>query len=70
VDRELERFIISKRGHPVAILLSVDDYESLIETLNETEDRANLKRVKQGLAEAKKGRTVPWSQVKAKHRLP
>ena len=69
VDKELERYIISKRGHPVAILMAIDDYESMLETLNEVSDQNNLNRIKKGLAEAKKGKTVSWEQVKSKHHL-
>ncbi|MBX7149258.1 type II toxin-antitoxin system Phd/YefM family antitoxin [bacterium] len=69
VDSELGRYIISKHGEPVAILLSVDDYESMIETLNETTDKENLKNIKQGMKEAKSGKTINWNQVKRKYRL-
>lgn len=69
VDHELGRYIISKRGEPVAVLLSIDDYESLIETLNETTDRANLKRIRKGMEEARQGKTIDWEKVKAKYRV-
>ncbi len=69
VDTELDRYIISRRGEPVAVLLSIDDYESLIETLNETTDKAMLARIRRGMKEAKRGQTMPWSKVKAKYHL-
>jgi len=69
VDTQLERYIISKHGNPVAILLSIDDFESLIETLNEQEDKENLQRIRKGIQEAKKGRTIDWKQVKEKYNL-
>jgi antitoxin YefM len=69
VDDRFERFIISKHGEPVAILLSLDDYESLIETLNELEDKENLKNIRRGMKEAKTGKTVRWKEVKAKYNL-
>jgi len=69
VDTHLERYIISKRGEPVAILLSLDDYESMIETLNETTDQKNLKNIRKGMAEAKSGKTVNWKKVKSKYGL-
>ncbi len=70
VDTQLDRYIISKHGEPVAVLLSLDDYESLIETLNEVTDRTNLARIRRGMKEAKRGQTISWSKVKAKYRLP
>lgn len=69
VDSRLERYIVSRHGNPVAVLLALDDFESLIETLNEVEDKENLKRIRRGLQEAKKGRTVSWKSVKAKYHL-
>lgn len=69
VDNHLERYIISKRGEPVAILLSLDDYESMIETLNETADQKNLKNIRKGMEEAKSGKTVNWKKVKEKYSL-
>lgn len=69
VDSKLDRFIISKHGEPVAVLLSVDDYESMIETLNETTDSHNLKKIRKGMKEAKHGKTVDWNKVKAKYNI-
>lgn len=69
VDSTLERYVISKHGNPVAVLLSIDDYESLLETLNEETDAAALRRIRRGMQEAKQGKTVDWKRVKAKYRL-
>ena len=69
VDERLDRFVISKRGDTIAILLSIDDYESMIETLNEISDKENLKKIRLGLKEAKKGNTISWTRIKTKHKL-
>lgn len=69
VDSELDRFVISKRGQPVAILLAMDDFESLIETLNEVADLKTLKNIRKGMEEAKQGKTVDWQSVKKKYEL-
>jgi len=69
VDSRLDRYVVSRHGNPVAVLLALDDFESLVETLNEVEDKANLKKIRQGLREAKQGRTVSWKAVKAKYHL-
>ena len=69
VDEELDRYIISKHGRPVAVLLSIDDFESLIDTAEELADRENLKRIRKGMQEARAGRTVDWDKVKAKYHL-
>jgi antitoxin YefM len=69
IDSTLARFIVSKRGVPVAIILAIDDFESLIETLNEETDREAMRRICKGMKEAKHGKTVKWSTVKSKYRL-
>lgn len=69
VDEKLDRYLISKHGKSVAVILSVDDFESLMETLNEKSDLKNLRRIRRGLEQAKKGRVVSWEKVKARHRL-
>ncbi len=69
VDEELDRYIISKHGKPVAVLLSIDDFESLIDTAEEANDVENFRRIKKGLQEARAGRTVDWKKVKAKYHL-
>lgn len=69
IDAHLDRYVISKHGKPMAVMLSLDDFEGIIETLNEQEDKENLKNIRQGLKEARKGRTVLWKKVKAKYNL-
>ncbi len=69
VDEQLDRYIVSKHGQPVAVILAIDDFESLIDTAEELEDKANLKRIRKGIEEAKSGRTVDWKKVKAKYNL-
>lgn len=55
VDSKMDRFIITKRGKPVAILMSVDDYESLLETLDILSDTKLMKRIKQAEEDVRKG---------------
>jgi prevent-host-death family protein len=66
VDSKLDRFVISKNGIPVAVLLSIDDFESLIETLNEESDSKGLRRIRKAMQEVKRGKTVNWNSVKKK----
>lgn len=69
VDEHLGRYIIAKHGQAVAVLLSIVDFESLIDTAEEVMDKENLKRIQKGIREAKKGRTVNWKDVKKKYKL-
>jgi prevent-host-death family protein len=64
VDRKLDRFVITKRGRPVAVLLSADDYESLMETLDILADPKALAGLRRGEADIRAGRTRSWADVK------
>ncbi len=63
-DRKLDRFIITKRGKPVAVLLGADDYESLMETLDILADPKAMAGLRRGEAELRKGKTRSWRDVK------
>ncbi len=67
IDEKFDRFIITKRGKPVVVMMSVDDYESLIETLDILEDKETMKRIRKGEAEIKAGKTKSWQEVKNSH---
>ena len=69
VDEHLGRYIIAKHGQAVAVLLSIVDFESLIDTAEEVTDKDNLKRIQKGIREARKGRTVNWTKIKSKYKL-
>lgn len=66
IDRKFDRYIITKRGKPVAIMLSVDDYESFVETVEILSDKNAVKRIKKAKAEIKAGKTVSLAQLLSK----
>jgi len=67
IDQKLDRYVITKRGKPVAVMLGVDDYESLIETLDITADKDTMKRLRKADEEINKDQTVSWRTIKRKH---
>ena len=64
IDRKLDRFVITRRGKPVAVLLSADDYESLMETLDILADPKAMARLRKGEEDVRRGRTRSWKDVK------
>ena len=66
VDKKFDRIVITKRGKPTVVMLSIDDYESTIETLTILSDKAGLKRIKKGMSEIRSGKTIPLSEIKKK----
>lgn len=63
VDRKMDRFIITRRGKPVALLMSVEDYESVLETLDILSDAKLVKRIKKAREDVKKGRSTPLKLI-------
>ncbi len=64
VDRRMERYIVTKRGEPVAVVMSPEDYDSLIETLEVLSDKPLMKRLKRAEADVKAGRLAPLEKVR------
>ena len=51
LEREHGRVVITKHGHPAAVVMSVDDLESLEETLDVMDSAALLADIRESLAE-------------------
>ena len=51
IDRTGTQCVITKHGRPVAVIVSSDEYESLIETLNILGDSDTMAAIAQGEAE-------------------
>ena len=64
IDGKLDRYVITKRGKPVVVMLSIDDYESLIETLDILADPKAMAGLREGERDIKKGRTRSWQEIK------
>ena len=65
IDGKLDRYVVTRRGRPVVVMLSVEDYESLMETLDILADPDAMAGLRKGEAEIRKGRTRSWTEVKA-----
>ena len=55
LDARMDRFIITKRGKPVAIMMAVDDYESIMETIDILSNKGLVKKIRQAEADVRKG---------------
>ncbi|MFH1191228.1 MAG: type II toxin-antitoxin system prevent-host-death family antitoxin [Candidatus Omnitrophota bacterium] len=58
IDTKLDRYIIMKRGRPVAVMIGPDDYESLLETIEILSDKEAVKRIKKAKKETAEGKTI------------
>ncbi len=63
--RSHERFDITRNGKRAAVLLSADDYDSLMETLDILADADLVRDVRAGLREAETGEVATHDEVVA-----
>lgn len=64
IDGKLDRYVVTRRGKPVVVMMSVEDYESLMETLDLLADPKAMASLRRGEADIRKGRTRPWKDIK------
>ena len=64
IERRLDRYIVTRRGRPVMTLLSLEDYEGLLETIEILSDKTAVGRIRKSLKQARQRRIVPWEDVK------
>lgn len=62
LEREHGRVVITKHGHPAAVVISVEDLESLEETLDIMDSAALLGDIRESLAELSAGEAVVLSK--------
>lgn len=58
VEQLGEKIVITRSGRPAGVLLSVDEYEGLLETLEILADDELARAVREGVREAEEGSTV------------
>jgi prevent-host-death family protein len=63
VERLGEGITITRSGRPAAVVLSVEEYEGLVETLDILADSKLMASVRRGLREAASGHTVGDDEV-------
>ena len=66
IDSKLDRYIVMKRGKPVAMMISLDDYEGLIETIEILSDKDAVKRIKEAKREIAEGKTISLEELRSK----
>jgi antitoxin YefM len=55
---------VTRRGKPVLAIMSWEDYESILETLEILSDDESLERLRSSINEVKEGKQILWQQAK------
>jgi antitoxin YefM len=58
VEDEQYRFMITRHGKPVAVVISYEEYSRMTETLRLIEDRQLARDIKQGATEVEQGKMI------------
>ena len=64
VESCMQRFLITKRGHPCAVIISHEDFEAMLETIEILQDKAGMARLKKAKREVKNGKTKNITEVR------
>lgn len=64
INKNMDRVVITVSGKPQAVLLSSEELESLEETADILAIPGALESIKRGEEDVKKGRVIPFSQLK------
>lgn len=63
VDRLSQRYVVTKNGVPKAVVMSAEEFESWVETLELMSNPKAVKALGQGLKEAKSGKLRSFKEV-------
>lgn len=66
IDARLDRYIVTKRGKPIAVMIGPDDYEGLLETIEILSDKETVKRIKRAKQEIKDGKTISLKELRGR----
>lgn len=66
LSKYFDRCVVTRHGKPEAVMLSEEDYEGLLETLDILSDQKLVKDIKKAGEDLRKGKGIPWEKVKRK----
>ena len=66
LSKYFDRCIITRHGKPEAVIISEEDYESLLETLDILSDQKLVKDIRKAEMEMRQGKGIPWKKAKQK----
>lgn len=64
VHDRFDRYIVTKRGRPEAVIMSIEDYESILETMDIQSDKSLVRRLKNAEEDIRKKKGAPLERVR------
>ena len=56
---------VTRRGKPVLAIMTWDDYEAIMETLDILSDEEAITQLRRSIKEVKEGKTISWEEAKS-----
>ena len=63
IDERSDRYVVTRHGKPVCMMLSIEDYEEIVETIEILADPQAVKRIRQAEKDLNAGKGVALEQV-------
>jgi PHD/YefM family antitoxin component YafN of YafNO toxin-antitoxin module len=57
---------VTRRGKPVLAIMTWEDYQAILETLEILSDDESVERLRRSIQEVKEGKQIPWQKAKAR----
>ena len=61
--------VVTRRGKPVLAIMTWEDYEAILETLDILSNEEAVEQLRLSIQEAKAGNTILWEEAKARLRI-
>ncbi len=62
-----EHVVVTRNGRPEAVLVDIDEYESMEETIEILSDPETMAAIEEGLADFERGDFITLAQFRAEH---
>src|SRR5271170_3583239 len=63
IHKKFDRYVITRRGKPEVVMMSIDDYEGLLETLEIESDPELMADIRQAQKDMKNGKGKSLEQI-------
>ncbi|OGN90304.1 MAG: hypothetical protein A2Z74_03620 [Chloroflexi bacterium RBG_13_46_9] len=57
---------VTRRGKPVLAIMTWEDYQAIMETLEILSDNEAVHQLRRSIKEVQEGKTIPWKNAKAR----
>jgi len=64
IESKLDRYIVTRHGQPVMMIISPEDYEGLLETIDILSNKRRAQQIRKSWKEARAGKTISLEKLR------